>query len=185
MCKRELAHLRGGDLDIIGERTDFLGLNTYTRGIAKPLPRPLFAFGEAKASYPGAAFTEMGWEVYPEGIYRVLAWIRDEYGNPPVYVTENGSAFPDALGPDGSVNDPDRITYLRSHLVSAWKAAAEGCDLRGYFAWSLMDNLEWAEGTAKKFGLASVDFASGSLERRMKASGAWYAKVCRENAITR
>jgi beta-glucosidase len=177
--------LREGDLDIIGEKTDFLGLNTYTRGIAKPLPRPLFAFGEAKPDYPGAAFTEMGWECYPEGIYRILKWIRAEYGNPPVYVTENGAAFPDAAGPDGSADDQDRITYLRAHLVSVWKAIAELCDVRGYFVWSLMDNLEWAEGTAKRFGLAGVDFAGGSLERRMKASGKWYAKVCRENAITR
>jgi beta-glucosidase len=175
--------LRAGDLDIIGERTDFLGLNTYSRSIAKPLPRPLFSFGEAKAAYPGARFTEMGWEVYPEGIHRILTWIREEYGNPPVYVTENGAAFPDEAGPEGLVEDDDRVDYLRAHLISAWRALAEGCDLRGYFAWSLMDNLEWAEGTAKRFGLVRVDFDDPALPRTIKASGRWYSGVCRENAI--
>jgi beta-glucosidase len=175
--------LREGDLDIIGERTDFLGLNTYTRAIAKPLLRPLFAFGEARPDYQGARFTDMGWEIYPEGIYRVLSWIREEYGNPTVYVTENGAAFADAPGPDGAIDDQDRITYIRAELASVWKAIAEGSDCRGYFLWSLMDNLEWAEGTSKRFGLASVDFARGSLERRLKASGKWYGRVCRENAV--
>jgi beta-galactosidase len=176
--------LREGDLEIIGERTDFLGLNTYTRGIAKRLPRPLFAFGEAKLDRPGAKFSDMGWEIYPEGLYRVLSWIRDEYGNPPVIVSENGIACKDEkLAQDGSIDDQDRITYIRAELCSIWKAIAEGCDCRGYFVWSLMDNLEWAEGTAKHFGLASVDFAGGSLVRLMKASGKWYGRVCRENAI--
>lgn len=179
------ADLRRGDLDIIGERTDFLGLNTYTRALAKLKLRPLFYFDEARPDYQGARFTDMGWEIYPEGVYRLLSWIRSEYGNPPVYITENGAAFADEVGPDGFVHDQDRITYVRAELVSAWKAIAEGSACRGYFLWSLMDNLEWAEGTSKKFGLASVDFGGGTLKRRLKASGKWYARVCRENAVTR
>jgi beta-glucosidase len=184
--------LREGDLDVIGERTDFLGLNSYSRSVARPLPRPLFSFGEARAAYPGARFTEMGWEVYPEGLYRVLAWIRDEYGNPPVYVTENGAAFADPEpAPGGRVDDQNRITFLRAQLVSLWKAIAEGCDARGYFAWSptklrfVTDNLEWAEGTAKRFGLVRVDFDDPARPRTIKASGEWYSELCRANAITR
>jgi beta-glucosidase len=122
----------------------------------------------------GKLHTEMGWEVYPEGLYEILKWVHDEYGAIPLYITENGAAFPDAPNAQGEVDDPLRVDYIRAHLEQAHRALREGIPLRGYFYWSLMDNFEWAFGYSKRFGLLYVDFET--QRRTMKASGRWYAE---------
>ena len=131
---------------------------------------------EGRAFQRNATHTETGWEVFPDGLYDVLTWLRRRYGNVPLYVTENGAAFYDPPKPvDGRVDDPLRVHYLRTHLGAVRDAIARGADVRGYCAWSLLDNLEWALGFAKRFGLVHVDFET--LQRTPKASARFYADV--------
>ena len=167
------------DLDLIRTPIDFLGINYYTRNVVRddagrfPLPveRPV---------QRGATYTETGWEVFPQGLLDTLNWVRTRYGNPPVYITENGAAFDDPpVAQGGAVHDALRTDYLRQHLRVLHRAIAEGCDLRGYYAWSLLDNLEWAHGYSKRFGLVHVDYRN--QRRTLKDSGAWYARVIASN----
>jgi len=116
--------------------------------------------------------TDMGWEIVPDGLHDLLVRLRDDYGPRAIYVTENGAAFPDVRAHDGSVADPERQAYLEAHIGAAAKALAEGVPLRGYFAWSMLDNFEWAWGYWKRFGLVYVDYAT--LERIPKGSFYWY-----------
>lgn len=171
--------VRAGDMDIIGRKIDFLGINNYTRERAYHKRRPLFPFHMTGMDIPetefekdGVRYTAMGWEVYPEGLYELLTRIRDEYGNPVTYITENGAAFTDRPE-NGVVNDRKRIEFLEEYTASVMKAEADGCNVRGYFVWTLIDNFEWAEGYAKRFGLVHVDFETG--ERTVKESGKWYS----------
>ncbi len=157
-----------GDLRTIAAPLDFLGVNYYTRNVVRAGPA-----GGPPLEVPveGAEATGMGWEVYPDGLYEVLRRLRAEYDLPPLYVTENGAAYPDGLE-DGRVDDEDRTAYLGRHLDAAARAIADGVDLRGYFLWSLLDNFEWAYGFGQRFGIVYVDF--DSLERIPKASFRWY-----------
>lgn len=171
------------DLALIRQPIDFLGINYYKRGVTADAPDapPLRA---RLVPQPQNPFTEMGpeWEVYAPGLERTLLWVRERYGDVPLYITENGAAFydpPTAL--EGRVDDPLRAWYLREHLRAAHRAIAQGVDLRGYFAWSLFDNYEWSAGYAKRFGLVHVDFAT--LERTPKASARFYADVIRANGL--
>jgi beta-glucosidase len=118
--------------------------------------------------------------VYAQGLEDTLSWVKQRYGDVPLYVTENGAAFPDpAQAPAGGVQDPPRVAYLREHLRALRDALAAGCDVHGYFVWSLLDNLEWAHGYSKRFGLVHVDFAS---QRRMpKTSAHFYSSVIASN----
>lgn len=168
-----------GDLEIIARPLDFVGLNYYTRRVVRHDPDggPLQV---ALHRVPGAEYTEMGWEVYPEGLYRVLETLHREYGAPAIYITENGAAFPDRLE-DGRVHDPRRIAYLHAHLLQAHRALEAGIPLRGYFVWSLMDNFEWAYGYSKRSGLYYVDYQT--LERIPKDSAIWYRGVIGENGV--
>jgi beta-glucosidase len=123
----------------------------------------------------------MGWEFYPEGFYDMLCRLHFDYHFPQLYVTENGAAYPDEINPDGAVDDPLRIAYLKGHLASVAGAIAAGVPLRGYFVWSLLDNFEWAYGYSKRFGLIYVDYAT---QRRIpKASAHWYRRVIEANAL--
>ena len=166
------------DLGHIRTATDFIGVNYYSRGIvrADPGARPLDA---STVPLPGVPRTAMGWEVYPEGLAETLFWLKDRYGNPPLYITENGAAFDDQPAVDGEVPDPDRVEYFRAHLDSAREAIARGVDLRGYFAWSLLDNFEWAFGYDKRFGLIQVD--RNTQARTPKESARFYRDVVRSN----
>jgi beta-glucosidase len=135
-----------------------------------------------EASVEKAEVTGMGWEVYPDGLYEVLGRLRAEYEVPPLYVTENGAAYPDRLE-RGRVDDPARTSFLERHIAAVARAIADGVDVRGYFLWSLLDNFEWAYGYAQRFGIVHVDFES--LERTPKASFRWYRDlIAAERAST-
>jgi len=166
------------DLDEIRQKIDFLGINYYTRGVMQhdPAAWPLSA---AKVTQPDSVYTEMDWEVYPQGLLDALSWVKESYGDVPIYITENGAAFPDRVTAGGAVHDPLRVAYLRDHLLAAHAAIQSGVDLRGYFVWSLLDNLEWNHGTSKRFGIVHVDFAA--QKRTPKDSARFYAKVIRTN----
>ncbi|MGC9311352.1 MAG: GH1 family beta-glucosidase [Sediminispirochaetaceae bacterium] len=172
--------VKSGDMDLIHTPIDFLGINNYTRERARyRLFIPLLHLGMTGLEVPPAEFvkdgvqhTSMGWEVYPEGLYELLTRIRDEYGNKPVYITENGAAFEDDLV-DGEVHDTKRIEFLEAYTAQVERAVRDGCDVRGYFVWTLLDNFEWAEGYDKRFGLVYVDYQDGQ-RRIIKDSGLWY-----------
>jgi len=125
--------------------------------------------------------TAMGWPIDASGLRDLLLRIHHDYGPIPIAITENGAAFHDYVGPDGEVRDPQRVEYLRSHLVAVHEALEAGVDVRGYFCWSLLDNFEWSYGYSKRFGVVHVDFAT--QRRTVKASGNWYAGVITANAV--
>jgi beta-glucosidase len=130
---------------------------------------------------PGTERTEMGWEVYPEGLYRLLVRLHDDYRPTRMYVTENGASYSDAPGPDGRVRDERRIHYLREHFAACKRAIDEGVPLDGFFVWSLMDNFEWTSGYTQRFGIVWVDF--DTQERIPKESALWFREVIAANAL--
>jgi beta-glucosidase len=177
--------MQADDLQTIATPIDFVGINYYTRQLVKyawyvPLLR---ANVSRRAKNPEALpenevqYTAMGWEVYPAGLYELLFRLQKEYGNPPVYITENGAAYGDALirgknGQNGRIHDPRRQAYLQQHLAVIDAAIRVGIHVKGYFAWSLLDNFEWAYGYDKRFGLVYVDHQT--QQRTIKDSGYWY-----------
>jgi beta-glucosidase len=169
------------DLDQIRQPLDFLGINYYTRGVTRHDPRslPLRASNVRQRRH---AYTETGWEVYPQGLADALLWCRRRYGDRPLYVTENGAAFYDPPDAAGGVDDPLRVDYLRRHLRAAAAALAAGADLRGYFVWSLLDNFEWSLGYAKRFGIVHVDYET--QQRTPKASARFYSGVIRSRGAS-
>ncbi len=164
------------DLDFIRQPLDFLGVNYYSRQVVRHDPQdwPLQA---ARVRQPRHTYTNLDWEVYPQGLTDILEWVAHRYGPLPLYITENGAAFYDPPQTRDLVDDPLRQRYLRDHLQAALAARQKGVNLRGYFAWSLLDNFEWAHGYAPRFGLTHVDYAT--QRRTIKASGRFYAKVIR------
>ena len=175
-----LPAMLANDMASISRPIDFLGINYYTRTLARHDPTTS-ELRIPQGVPPGAAKTAMGWEVYPAGLYNVLARLRDRYGNPPVYITENGAAYHDALNEEGRIGDYSRIAYLSQHVVACHQAMKDRVRLQGYFVWSLLDNFEWAAGYQRRFGLAHVDYATQA--RTVKDSGRWYAQVIRENGL--
>ncbi len=172
--------IQEGDLERIHQPLDFAGLNLYTRLFAYHDPNVPVARAMADEDHriPGATYTDFGWEVYPRAIYESLKRFKDEWGDPPVYITENGRSREDVLV-DGKVNDPERIEYLAAYLAQVRKAMDEGVKVRGYFLWSFMDNFEWAEGYTKRFGIVHVDF--DTRVRTPKASAHWYRDLIARN----
>jgi beta-glucosidase len=160
--------IRDGDLATIAAPIDFVGLNNYSRSIVAANGDG----GPRNVPATDAPMTAMGWEIYPHGIYEVLARLHREYGVSSLYVTENGAAFPDVRGHDGRIDDPERIDYLAEYLGAVSRAIADGVPVHGYFVWSLLDNFEWSHGYSKRFGLLYVDFPT--LERIPKSSFYWY-----------
>lgn len=171
-----------GDLETIAAPLDWLGLNYYFRQIVTADPDGT-APRAKQVSVPGARLTHMDWEVHAEGLEQLLLRLTEEYGVGRIYVTENGSAYEDVVAADGSVHDPERVRYLEEHLAACARAVAKGAPLAGYFAWSLMDNFEWAYGYDKRFGLVHVDYAT--QRRTVKSSGLRYAELVREHAERR
>jgi beta-glucosidase len=167
------------DLVLIRQPIDFIGVNYYTRSVTRFDPRA-WPLRVAAVPQKRATHTETGWEVWAPGLTRVLTWVKERYGNPPVYVTENGAAFFDPPSLDGDrVADPLRVDYLRKHLAAVHAAIAGGVDVRGYFVWSLLDNFEWSAGYSKRFGIVHVDFETQT--RTPKDSAGFYADVIASN----
>jgi beta-glucosidase len=170
------------DFALIRQPLDFLGINYYTRAVTcdDPAELPVRA---GRVHQPQHTYTATDWEVYPQALADVLTWVQQRYGPVPLFITENGAAFPDPATADGPVlTDPLRTDYYREHLRAAHRAIAAGVDLRGYFAWSLLDNFEWSHGFSKRFGLFHVDYAS--QQRTRKASAELYAEVIRTNGAS-
>jgi len=174
----DLPFVKDADLASIATPLDFLGFNYYSRAImqAGPENRPV-----AVKTVSPEEFTDMGWEVYPLGLYESLLRVHREYGPSRIYITENGVAYDYPVNPDGRIPDPKRITYLHEHLLAARRAIADGVPLEGYFTWSLLDNFEWGFGYAKRFGLFAVDFET--QQRIPKDSAYWYRDVVTTNAV--
>ena len=126
-------------------------------------------------------YTEMDWEVHAPAFKRLLLRLAREYRLPPIYITENGAAFVDEVGPDGQVHDPRRVNYLQEHIGAVREAIAAGVNIQGYFVWSLLDNFEWGWGFARRFGLVYVDYAT--QQRIVKDSGAWYARLIAQHRV--
>ncbi len=169
-----------GDMQQISVPTDFLGINYYTRHIARStqvpeaqnLPATITAADEQ---------TDMGWEVYPAGMREILLQVHLGYRVPRIYITENGASYGDAPNADGTVQDDRRMAYLYQHLQAAHTALAQGVPLAGYFVWSLLDNFEWDRGYSQRFGLVYVDYKS--QQRIPKASAHWYQQVIARNGL--
>ncbi len=173
----EMPFVHDGDLAIIRTPLDALGVNYYSRTVLAAGPD-----GEPRA-VPAAPerLTEMGWEIYPDGLVEVLQRVAGEYGVRKIWITENGAAFVDPPAVDGRIADPRRTAYLRDHLAAVHRAIALGLPVGGYFAWSLLDNFEWGQGYTRRFGLFAVDFANG--ERAAKDSAFWYRDTVTANAV--
>jgi beta-glucosidase len=170
------------DFTLIGQKIDFLGINYYTRGVVRDDPTAL-PVRIAYVKQPAHVYTETGWEVHPPSLTRTLLWVTERYGRIPLYITENGAALYDAPHAiDGRVDDPLRVWYYREHLKAAREAIVRGADLRGYFAWSLLDNYEWSLGYSKRFGIVHVNYET--QERTPKASALYYRDVIRSNGAT-
>jgi len=161
--------IQEGDMAIISHPTDFLGVNFYTRAIYKACNNEHF-----EQIPPPAPITDIGWEIYPKAFSELLITLNNTYDLPPIYITENGAAMADEII-DDSVNDLDRVDYYHHHLNAVNTAIEEGVDVKGYFAWSLMDNFEWAEGYSKRFGIVYVDY--NTQKRTIKASGNAYKEL--------
>jgi beta-glucosidase len=163
------------DLSSIGQPIDFVGINYYTRNVTR-FDASAWPLRASAVRQPLATYTETGWEVFAQGLTDTLARVKERYGNLPLYVTENGAAFFDPpVARDGRVEDPLRVDYLRQHIGAVHAAMAAGVDVRGYFAWSLLDNFEWSLGYSKRFGIVHVNFHD--QQRTVKDSGRFYARI--------
>jgi beta-glucosidase len=194
------AFVRGGDLVDIAAPIDLLGVNYYSSTKvaaveadgrpAEDVPLNGRHHMSSAAMWPGTDLaysvpqpgpqTDMGWPIDPGGLTRLLTRLHSEYPGMPLVVTENGAAYADVRSADGSVHDPDRVAYLRDHLLAVYRAIEAGVDVRGYYVWSLLDNFEWAWGYSKRFGIVYVDYQT--LERVPKDSAWWFREVIARNA---
>ena len=169
------------DFDTIAQRIDFVGINYYKRGVTKNDPNTIVERA-TRVSPRQAIYTETDWEVHAPSLTKILLWFRDRYGATPIYITENGAAFYDPpVAFDSVVEDPLRVHYLREHIKALGDAMQAGVDVRGYFVWSLLDNLEWSLGYTKRFGLVHVDFTT--QQRTLKRSAHVYREVIRNRGL--
>lgn len=183
-----LMGVKSGDMEQIRAPLDFIGINLYDRTLvsapsaAERLMNPQYWLLPAKLERgrqgPRTAFD---WEVWPQAMYDMVTRITRDYNRPVIEITESGCSYSDAPGPDGAIHDSRRIDYHRAHLTELARAITDGADVRGYHAWTLMDNLEWDSGFSQRFGLTYVDFKT--QKRTVKDSGKWYATVAATNAI--
>jgi beta-glucosidase len=169
-----------GDVEAIAVPLDLLGVNYYSRTIVRST-EVAEAENSPRTVIASPNRTEMGWEVYPEGLYNILARLHFDYRFPALYVTENGAAYADEVSTDGSVHDPERAAYLGQHFRAAARAVAAGVPLKGYFVWSLLDNFEWGHGYSKRFGLVYVDYPT--QRRVLKDSALWYSQIIAANDV--
>lgn len=184
ISKTDLDYIQDGDLEVIAEPLNFIGVNHYFREVvrnqaipeAENLLRTVF-----QAKNDELNWTEMGWEVYPEGLFRILARLHFEYQVPKIYITENGCSYSDGPDAEGRIDDWRRTNYMRNYLTAAYRAIQSGVPLAGYFARSLLDNFEWAFGYDQHFGIIWVDFPTG--QRFKKDSSFFYNQVINDNGF--
>ena len=175
--------VRSGDLELIHQPLDYLGLNYYnTDKVSFDVFGGLNKARLTPYSAPGWGRTDMNWGIDPAGLKRELLHVAKTYGNPKLYVTENGCAMPDVPDDKGFVADWNRIGYIRAHLQSVHEALKAGADVHGYFAWSIFDNFEWERGYGPRFGLVRINYET--LERLPKQSAFWFKEVIEQNAVT-
>jgi len=167
-----------GDLQSIATRLDFLGINYYTRIVAR---RGDDGRPRGVRVVPREELTDMGWEVYPEGLYDLLLRVHRDVAPPRLYITENGCAYDDAPNANDRIHDRRRMDYLRRHLLEALRARRDGVPLEGYFLWSLLDNFEWGHGYEKRFGIFWVDYET--QKRLPKDSAHWYRQTISTNIV--
>ncbi len=188
---------RDGDEKVAAQRLDVLGVNYYTPTVAKHwdgvsareqadghgdfAATPWVGSSDVDFVDQGPPYTTMGWSIDPTGLEDLLVRLHRRFPGLPLMITENGAAFPDVVAPDGAVHDADRIAYLDGHLGAVARAIAAGADVRGYLAWSLMDNFEWARGYEQRFGVVRVDY--DTLERTPKDSALWYRDVIARHGL--
>jgi beta-glucosidase len=171
-----------GDMELISRPIDWLGLNYYFSMEVAHDPRGGYLkLAARQKTLPMWGHTEMGWGIYPAGLTEVLLDFKDNYGNPKMFITENGCAALDIPDGNGFVKDSERINYLRAHFLAAHEAVEAGANLKGYFVWSFMDNFEWAEGYTPRFGLVRVDYPTQA--RIPKQSFHWYREVIAANGL--
>ena len=172
--------IRPGDMEQLREPLDFIGINLYSRSIVADAPQDRNV-GTRTIPGPGPR-TEFGWEVWPAAIYQMIMRVTKEYGRPPIFVTENGCSYGDRPGADGRVHDQKRIDFYNGYIGQVGRALAEGADVRGYYAWTLIDNFEWAMGFSQRFGIIDVDL-EGDRRRTIKDSGYWYRDLIARGEI--
>ena len=178
--------VKDGDFERMKAPLDFVGINLYTRTIVAAAPAdggPLSLGALPVGGLGGDAGpkTDFGWEVWPNALHDILVRITRDYDRPIIEITENGCSYADGPGADGKVRDTRRTAFYEGYLEGVHRAIQEGADVRGYHAWSLLDNFEWGEGYEQRFGIVWVDFATG--QRILKESGRWYGNVARANAL--
>jgi beta-glucosidase len=174
--------IHDGDMTLINQPLDFLGINYYmTFAVHFAHRGGLFKVEMDQVSAPNWGRTAMGWDINPAGLTAVLLNLKENYGNPKMYVTENGCAVKDTPDENGFVTDWGRINYLRAHLIAVHDAIQAGANLHGYYVWSLMDNFEWAHGYQPRFGIVRVNYETG--QRIPKQSARWYSEVIARNGV--
>jgi len=171
--ENNMPKVQSGDMALISQKLDFVGINYYSRGVVGVNGR--------LDKVEGSEYTDMNWEIYAPALNRLLVKINAEYDLPPIYIAENGAAFKDKVSTDGKVHDPRRIDFLKNHFIQVRLAMLQGVNVRGYMVWSFMDNFEWGYGYSKRFGLIHVDY--DTQKRIIKDSGEWYAEVIEENEV--
>ena len=172
-----MPEIKDGDMKIISQKLDWWGLNYYTPARIADDPGSPYPSGKS-APFVHPEKTDIGWEVDSSGFIGVVRTLYGSYDLPEFYITENGACYNMDIGPDGEVDDQPRLDYYADHLSVAADMISEGFPLRGYFAWSLMDNFEWAEGYKMRFGLVHVDYET--QKRTIKKSGKWYRALAQE-----
>ena len=188
--------VQNGDMGVISQPLDFLGVNYYfpgtimdssrakearAAGYGVPLGEQFPDLRVLSLETPGTDTTSMGWEVDASGLTELLVRVKSDYTELPIYITENGAAFDDYVDPNGHVLDHDRVSYLEEHISAVHDAIAADVNVQGYFVWSLLDNFEWSYGYSRRFGIVWVDFPTGT--RLPKASFSWYANTVRNNGL--
>ena len=173
--------IRPGDMEQLRAPLDFIGVNLYSRTIIADAGDGRNLGVRAMPGMGTGPRTDFNWEVWPAAIYQQLMRVWKDYGPTPMYVTENGCSYGDRPGPDGRVHDERRVDFYRGYIGQVGRALAEGADLRGYYAWSLMDNFEWASGYSQRFGIIDCDFPT--QKRTIKDSGYWYRDLISKGEI--
>jgi beta-glucosidase len=185
ITEADLGTIQPGDLQSIAIPTDFIGLNYYSRHVIRSQDIPEKENLPPDVIQPekdDTHWTEMGWEIYPDGLYAVLCRLTFEYQVPKIYITENGCSFSDGPDASGRIPDQRRTDYLRSHLRAAHRAIQAGAPLAGYFVWSLMDNFEWRFGYSQRFGIVWTDYETQA--RLRKDSSFFYSQVIAQNGVS-